>query len=200
MIEVDLQPGALHRLTGIPFREMVNTDIDAETVFSAEIRRVNERLNNSDSYQEMIAVIEHFFFRQVDRIRKKMSPVDHALHLMSVSNEDQSVDAIARMSYLSPRQLERKFIESIGVGPKTFSRICRFNRSYWLRFADPLADWYDIAISCGYTDYQHMVKDYKSFAFATPSRFFSEDSQAPGMVLGVTSYTIPTKNVGFLPV
>ena len=57
---VHLQPGLLHRITGIPFDSITNTDLDAELIFPKEMRLVNERLSSTDSYQEMISIVETF--------------------------------------------------------------------------------------------------------------------------------------------
>ena len=37
--------------------------------------------------------------------------------------------------------------------------------------------FFGIAIACGYTDYQHLVKDYLEFTNTTPNKFFAEESQ-----------------------
>ena len=185
MIEVDFKPGALHRLTGLPFTELTNRDIDAETIFSPEIRKVNERLSSTDSYADMIAIIELFFLDLIKKTRKEVLAVDHLLNLIVADSRTFSVDQLKGKAFLSARQLERKFGERIGISPKTFLRISRFNQSYWMRLKRPTLDWLSIAIACGYNDYQHLVRDYKEFANTTPNLFFKEEYQAPGRVLGL---------------
>lgn len=186
MIEADLKPGALHRLTGLPCKELANSDVDAESFFSHEIKRVNDRLGSASTYPEMIAIIEAFFLQLVQKEKKSPLQVDHALQLFAYSADFYSVDLLSKQACLSPRQLERKVDERIGVGPKTFLRICRFHQSYCMRLKNPALDWLYIAVACGYTDYQHLVKDYKEFAGTTPNHFFSEEKKAPGRVLGLT--------------
>ena len=187
MIIVDFRPGALHRLTGIPFKEFTNKDLDAETVFSPEIRKVNDRLSSAGTYFEMIQILEVFFNDLVRQFRIERLAIDKLLTLIT-QDPDHSIDWVAGNAFLSPRQLERKFDERIGVSPKTFLRISRFNQSYWLHLTNPGMNWYQIAMACGYTDYQHLVKEYHDFALANPIKFFTEDSQAPGRLLGLTKY------------
>jgi len=186
MIEVDLYPGALHCLTGIPFKELANKDIDAEAFLPSEVCRVNERLSSAGSYTEMIGIIETFLQYLVQKQKKEFFAVDHVIHALSCNAHFPSIDRLAKQAFLSPRQLERKFDERIGISPKTFLRICRFNQSYWMRLKQPSLDWLSIALACGYNDYQHLVKDYKDFASTTPNLFFSEEKKAPGRVLGLT--------------
>jgi len=186
MIEVDLHPGALHRLTGVPFKELTNKDVDAEAFFPAEMRRVNERLGSAANFTEMIGIIETFLLQLLQKEKQTFGAVDQVLQLITHQSYNCTVDALAQQSFLSPRQLERKFDDRIGISPKTFLRICRFNQSYWLYLAKPQLDWLTIAIACGYNDYQHLVKDYKDFANATPRSFFNEEVKSPGRVLGLT--------------
>lgn len=147
MIIVDFRPGALHRLTGIPFRELTNKDIDAEAIFPDEIKRVNDRLSSLNSYEEMIRVLECFFIYLIGR-SKTCLPL-HRLFTAVVKEPDRSVDWLASNAYLSTRQLERKFDERIGISPKTYLRICRFNRSYWMHLKNPQLTWFAIAMKCG---------------------------------------------------
>lgn len=185
MILVVFKPGALHRLTGIPFNELTNADIDAEAVFSSELHQVNSRLTSTDSYPEMIAIIELFFYTLAIKNKKEAQPVDNIFDLLVKNDSNYKLDWLAKNAYLSPRQLERKFYERIGVCPKTFLRISRFSQSYWLRLKKPDLDWFSIAISCGYNDYQHMVRDYKEFASTTPNLLFNDENKAPERVLGL---------------
>lgn len=185
MLTVDFKPGALYRLLNIPFLKLLDKDIDAESVFSAELRRVNERLRSAESYFEMICIIEDYLFRLTRNVKIGYSYIDNILSEVT-SNPDHTVEWIARNAYMSMRQLERKFDERVGVNPKKFLRIARFNQSYWMHLNFPKLNWYQIAMSCGYTDYQHLVKEYKSFGDAIPSHLFKEEFNSPGRILGLT--------------
>ncbi|HJW18338.1 MAG TPA: helix-turn-helix domain-containing protein [Flavisolibacter sp.] len=185
IIFVDFKPGALHRLTGIPFTEFTDKDLDAETVLPPEIKKVNDRLSSTASYSEMIRIVEDFVLGLVQRCRKEFLTVDHML-MVTAKEHDHTIDWLARNACLSPRQLERKFDERIGISPKTFLRISRFNRSYWMHLKNLKLSWFQIAMACGYTDYQHLVKEYKEFAGCNPTSFFVQESQAPGRILGLT--------------
>lgn len=187
MIIVDFKPGALYRLTGIPFTEFNNKDIDAETVLPPEIKRVHERLNSTGSYDEMLGMLESYFTGLAAHAKKDLLPLDLLFNLIA-KEPGHSIDWLARNAYLSTRQLERKFDERIGINPKTYLRICRFNRSYWMHLKNKHLNWFQVAMSCGYTDYQHLAKEYKIFAGNTPNNFFTEESKSPGRMLGLNKY------------
>ncbi len=187
VFQVQFQPGALFRLTGIPVSELTNSFIDAETVFSAEINRVNERLSYAKHYLEMIPVVENFLFYLVSRAkRKQQRPVDKISHLLLQYPSVVSLDRLADQACLSQRQFYRQFVEREGVSPKLYTRIARFENAMKLKNSRPALDWLSVAIELGYYDYQHLVRDFKEFTQLTPNAFFEADTRSPERVFGVT--------------
>lgn len=190
MITVVFRPGMLHRLTGIPMQELVNKQIDLEAVFPEETRAVVSRLNSSDSSKEMINHIETYIFSLIRKTKKEETPSDGVFQLLLNTPGRYSLDWLAAQAYLSPRQLERKFQHYIGVSPKLFNRIVRFDQSFRLRLKNTDEDWLGIAMACGYHDYQHMAKEYKEFVNASPNQFFTQEENAPGRILGLTKPSV----------
>ena len=182
---VVFKPGALHRLTGISFQQVMNNHVDLEAVFPTETRQVNERLNSCNDYTEMVSVIEAYLLKMAKNIKIESRPSDQVLMLVGNKPQKYSLDWLASQACLSPRQLERKFYQYLGVCPKTFARVVRFDQSYKMRLKYPKDDWLSIAVACGYHDYQHMVRDYKEFASTTPNVLFDEEHKAPERMLGL---------------
>ena len=85
------------------------------------------------------------------------------------------IDTLALDAGISSRQLERKFLAEIGVGPKLLSRILRFQQVF--RAVDTNeTSWPVIALDCGYYDQAHLIRDFRQFAQQTPSVLFAEQS------------------------
>jgi AraC-like DNA-binding protein len=104
----------------------------------------------------------------------RMSPVrtrmDDAVAMIQANSGTISIDLAAKTFCRSRRQFERVFQESVGVSPKLFSRITRFQNaaSNAANGSDSLAD---IATSSGYYDQSHMTHEFKRFANASPKQF-----------------------------
>jgi AraC-like DNA-binding protein len=184
-IIVVFNPGKLKHLTGINAQELTHNEIDAHGVFSNSIEHVNERLSSTDSYQEMIRIIDHFLLECLRKKKANVFAIDSIANVIFNQPEHISIDWLASQACLSPRQLERKFIDTIGVGPKLFMRISRFYKTYNMKFKNQSADWLSIALACGYHDYQHLVRDYKDFASVLPNALFQEDANAPERLFGL---------------
>jgi AraC-like DNA-binding protein len=184
LFQTVLQPGALFRLTGMPAHELTNHYIDAETVFSNEIRLVNERLSSTDCHLEMIGIVENFLRYLVKKSRYEIRPVDKAGFYLLEHCGRVSFDWLASESCLSRKQFYRKFVERMGVSPKYYSRIIKFDYAVKLKNVHPEKDWLSIALELDYYDYQHLTKDFLEFTGLTPNAFHQMESRAPERAFG----------------
>lgn len=182
LYQVVFQPGALFRLTGLPAYELTDTFVDAEVIFSAEIRRLNQRLNSTDKPGEMTTHVESFLHELIRKTKHDLRPIDRVAPLMLTTPVATllticSMDWLASEACLSLKQFYRKTIERLGVSPKLFDRIIRFNQAVKRRDFYPAKDWLSIAIESGYHDYQHLVRDVRAFTTLTPTEFAHQEKQ-----------------------
>jgi AraC-like DNA-binding protein len=185
MLRVHFHPGALYRLLGIPLSEFTDQYSDAATIINREVEDVNDRMANCRMYSEMIQVLENYLVSKINRARKDHYLVDDVAAVMLTHPTKFSLDFIANQACLSPRQFNRKFTERMGIGPKLYSRIIRFYRAYQYKERHPHADWLTIAVLFDYSDYQHLVKDFKEFAGVTPTTWINEDNRSPERILNL---------------
>jgi len=196
LFQIVFEPGALFRLTGIPSGELTDTFLDGEGVFSNEIRLVSERLNSTDNYEEMTGIVENYMHYLIKRRKRTSSktgflPIDKVAKFMTEANpmfnsgHMISLDKLAHEACLSPKQFYKNFVERMGISPKAYARIVRFDNAMKLQNAQPHKDWQSIALDCGYYDYQHMAKDFKDFTRATPIEFAEKENQAPERLFGL---------------
>jgi transcriptional regulator GlxA family with amidase domain len=82
---------------------------------------------------------------------------------------------MARGLGLSLRQFERRFQATVGLRPKVFCRIQRFNRISGM-LEQPVRSWADTAAACGYYDQAHLIRDCRSLTGTVPARLLAEDS------------------------
>jgi AraC-like DNA-binding protein len=178
-LQIVLQPGALYRLTGIPSYELTNTYIDAEAIWNPDISQIHDQMANCEDVDETIKIAELFLEKIINKSKIQSHSIDKVSKLILNQNNPQNIENLADQSCLSIRQFSRKFNERIGISPKTFDRITRFEKAFRMKNANPNLDWLSIAIACGYYDYQHLVKDYKDFTNLTPNAFYELDTKAP---------------------
>ena len=86
-----------------------------------------------------------------------------------------TVAAMARAAGVSRQHLSRSFRERIGVGPKVFSRLARFQSGLVYAGAGRRMDWAQAAARLGYADQSHMIAEFRQFSGLTPHALSSRN-------------------------
>lgn len=185
LFQIVFQPGGLYRFMEIPLGELVDSYLDAELIFGRKIQEINEQLYEARNYREMVNIIDSFLCRQIKKKYPSIHPVDVVTQILFREKEPLTVDRLAFISCLSVRQYERIFLQRMGVSPKYFNNLIRFENAFRMKNQRPHLDWLTIAIHCGYYDYQHLSKAYQKFTQKTPNEFHQMDMNAPERTFGV---------------
>ena len=74
----------------------------------------------------------------------------------------------------SARTLERRFAREVGLAPKLFARVIRFQRVLEHIEKNAPVDWARLALDAGYFDQAHLIRDFRTFAETTPERYRRE--------------------------
>jgi AraC-like DNA-binding protein len=94
--------------------------------------------------------------------------------------ESSTVAQISTLTGLSARRLGTLFHDEVGIPPKLFVRLRRFQRA--LRVASSLTDWGEIAATCGYCDQSHLIRDFGDFAGMSPTAYARRRAHHPNHV------------------
>jgi AraC-like DNA-binding protein len=184
VFKIIFYPGALFHFVQMPLSGITDQNEDAEVIFPKEMRGLNERMKNAKSFEEMVVMVEDFLTRAISKTKISFQPIDEIARLLLLEPEKFSLDWLAKESCLSIKQFQRKFAERVGVSPKLFGRISRFDKAFRLKNRNPHLDWLGIAIESGYHDYQHLVKDFNEFSCALPNSLIREESVSPDRFFG----------------
>lgn len=187
MIHVRFQPGAWFKLLRIPMVELVHQRYDASLILGNEIDEVEEQLSECDTYDAMFAVLNNYFKDKFSNVQGNNRPIDNIGKLILDDPQSFSLQKTAQQACLSYSQFEKRFVQQVGLTPKYYARICRFYQAYVLKECQPGLDWLSVAIRTGYTDYQHLVKDFKQFSGTTPNTLIKESLNNPERRFTITS-------------
>jgi transcriptional regulator GlxA family with amidase domain len=80
---------------------------------------------------------------------------------------------LAGCAGLSVRQFERRFLDEIGIAPKLFARVTRYQSALDAKIASPDLSWLTIAHGFGYHDQMHMIRDSQRLSGETPGGILS---------------------------
>ena len=185
IVHIRFQPGGLFRLLRIPMDELAHKSVEASLIFGSEIETVNDRLANAPDYEHIPEILDGFFTSQFKKVKPGFQPIDKIGQLIQANPQGFHLSKMADAACLSLRQFEKRFVQQIGIPPKHFARICRFYQAWVQKEQQPGLDWFSIAVLNGYSDYQHLVKDFKQFAGTTPNSLIDESTRNPERRLNI---------------
>ncbi len=183
-----LKPYFFHLITKIPIDLINNSIIDLHNCFGCRGDALKERLQNAADIQDMIYILNHFY---IDLCIFKnnigaSSLIHYAQNQIIKEKGSVRIDKLGELSNVNLKTLERKFKIQIGMTPKMYSRLLRFNHAISLHNSNPGMDWSDISYCCGYYDQNHLIKEFKHFAGAPPIHFFEKKLLIKDIHLGKT--------------
>lgn len=101
--------------------------------------------------------------------------------------------ALAHDCGLSDRQFRRRFESAVGIPPKRFSRLVRFQRVFEQRREKDALAWSEVALDCGYYDQAHFNRDFRAFSGVRPRDIVKDADPLTAFFLSVSSKTAGRK-------
>lgn len=172
MIKLAFHPTGSYRLLGINMQQTVNNGLNANEFWGDDVNEIVKQLRQCTSYDTMVNIVCHFIEQKFDQSCRPEEPIDRIAIQMLDPLNNHSPEEWAAMACLSLRQFERNFITRVGISPKLFIRIVRFEYAMKIKNNCPDKSWSQIAMECDYTDSSHLLKEFKEFAEFPPSRFY----------------------------
>jgi AraC-like DNA-binding protein len=174
LLGIRFHPGGTLPFLRLPLHEITDQIVDLGGLSSKLERELLGASAQSPSLPEKLTAVEAFLTNQLLNAKENSWLMMLAGRIVD-SNGLVSVDQLASDAGISSRQLERRFLREVGLGPKLLGRIIRFQQVF--RAVEQCnSAWAEIAIDCGYYDQAHLIRDFNQFARQTPAVLFSNQS------------------------
>ncbi len=174
MLGARFAPGALRRCLLAPQGELTGRIVDAAEVWSRWTRETADRLSDAASASDRLTVLEEAIARLLRPEAETPRGIASAVARLEATGGRASIAALARDAGISRRQFERRFQDEVGLPPRLFGRIVKFQRAFQALGRENGAA---IAARCGYADQAHMVREIRRFAGTTPTTLATLDDE-----------------------
>ncbi|MBK1439641.1 AraC family transcriptional regulator [Parapedobacter sp. ISTM3] len=160
LIGVCLKPAAFANFYSYaPQNELTNDTVEFEKSNSFD---VDKTFDNPFNYFDC-------FFS--DRIKSKSNQLQSVINDIHATNGQIGMYELSKRNFTTVRQLERNFKKFIGLSPKEYSNIIRFQHALELiKNPDRNRSLLGIAFECGYYDHSHLTNEIKRNTGLSPSQ------------------------------
>ncbi|MCP3098907.1 AraC family transcriptional regulator [Myxococcus sp. K15C18031901] len=171
-IAVRFKAGGAYPFFGVPMSTLNNRVVSLDTLWGREGALLREALCETSDMTERVRQVESTLAARL-RSGEVFEPasahvVRRAVRTLTQATELPRVDALARELGVSERQLRRAFDDVVGMGPKAFARIVRFQRAVRASRRTSSPDWGAIAAATGYYDQAHLITEFRDLTGVTP--------------------------------
>ncbi len=174
LIGAHFRPGGLAAFVRIPVEELSGQLVEADAVWNRDADDLRDMLLETPRVKARFRVLERFLMRRLRDDTGDRSLIHAALPCLETADEGPAIETIAAHLGVSHKHFIHRFRSEIGLTPKRFGRIRRFQRTLQSLQAGRAPDWTDLACAGGYYDQAHLIHEFRSFGGLTPAAFLRQ--------------------------
>lgn len=182
MIVAVFYPHTIGMFIDTPPSAFYNQEISGYDIENRQLSQLADQIFGCDDCESAISLIEQWLTARIKQ-SLNIKRIGATLSTM-LFNPSTQIGRLASIACLGKKQFERLFRECVGMNPKEYERIARFQRALGMMQLGSL-DYADIAYANGYADQSHFIREFRQFSGLTPKQLTKY--QAPYSDL----YTIP---------
>jgi AraC-like DNA-binding protein len=160
LIGIRFKPaGFVHFFKYGPLQEFTDKMVEFEKSYIPPFHSISHDFTGS---------LNHFFFKKLSPLRQS---IFHILEQVYERRGQINVVELAKNNFMIVRQLERIFIQHIGISPKAFINFVRYQSAIQnIRENYPAQSLVDLSFDCGYYDHAHLANEIKKYCGVSPSQ------------------------------
>lgn len=173
-ISIRFRAGAFRHFCKFSCSEFIDSFVGIEDLWGKDGTELELRVREAHGLQERIRIIEAFLLRCLSQYGKNEPGIDVAVKTLLYRYRTTRIEDISDLIFLSRRQLERKFQEAVGVSPKTFQKIARFEAVMKELMLHQQKHYLAVVLDHGYYDQSHFLKEFEHYLGDLPSSFLQK--------------------------
>lgn len=168
-LQLDLQPAQARRILGVPLSELAGAVVSLDDLLGPHERGLVDHLIHQPSWAAMTASLERWVGERWRRGRAPDRRIAGALQTLQHSEGRTPIAALQAHAGLSRPHLVRLFREHVGIPPKLFARLLRFE-AVQARVRESAPPWASMAAELGFSDQAHLAREVRALCGLTPTQ------------------------------
>jgi AraC-like DNA-binding protein len=167
LIGIVFSPGGFTPFASDAAHYFSNQTVALDSIWADDTQPLRDRLREIDSPQARLQCLEQFLVaRFISRLEGRQRPaqIQFALRYFAHNPSIASVSETARQIGWSERRFSQVFREEVGLTPKVWCRIQRFQHAVRQLHSGADIRWAELALDCGYYDQSHFANEFRAFS------------------------------------
>lgn len=182
VIGVQFRPGGAFPFFPMPISAMEDGSFALADLWGAEAALVRERILAAVQPHAMLRTLARCLLERMHARRVLDPAVLYAARQLGTAHASFGMDGIGgvtgvagvtRQIGLSQRRFRQLFHEQVGVAPKTFHRVRRFQHTLTYLRSAARVRWAEVAAACGYYDQAHLCHEFAQLAGMSPAVYLA---------------------------
>jgi AraC-like DNA-binding protein len=170
LLGIHFKPGGAAPFLRLPASELANTRVSLDAVWGGAASELKERLLEAGTWPARFAILERALLAQL-RPSRGHPAVAFALRAIDNAPHRRTIGRLTERIGFSPRRFIELFAAEVGLTPKLYCRVQRFQRVLATIEDEREIDWSEVALDCGYYDQSHFIHDFRGFAGINPTAY-----------------------------
>ncbi len=171
MILIVFRPHGVKSFFNFPITELLNENLSLQDLDNNETNELEDKLFNSPNNKQRVIHLENFLNKRLIH-DNEFERVEHAIKIIENSKGQIKAQDIAHEVCLGIKQFERTFSKYVGINPKKYASIVRFQNVIQLKTKHKILSMSQLTYDSGFYDQAHFIHDFKSFTGLSPKEFF----------------------------
>ncbi len=171
MMVISFRKGMAAPFFPFPMEEIRDSVVDADLIWGSEFADLRERLIEEKNIETRFRLVEGFMLRKFGSKLDINPCVEFAVNEMTLNPDRLSIGRMNEKIGYSQKHFTEMFRRNIGVTPKSYLKIMRFQKAIRTIDAADNVEWDMIAQDCGFYDQAHFINDFKHFSGFTPEEY-----------------------------
>jgi AraC-like DNA-binding protein len=177
MIGVAFKPAGASPFFECPANELQGAHVPLESLWGAGADDLRDRLLEAQTPADKFRIFEQFLMDRAIRPLELHPAVTYALNKFQEVAQSTTISQVVNQTGFSARRFIQIFNESVGLTPKLFCRVLRFQEVLRLINGGQEIDLPEIALNCGYFDQAHFIHDFQGFSGLSPNAYLTHRSE-----------------------
>ena len=173
VIGVHFKPGGAFPFFKLPASELRNSHVSLDDLWGSIAAELREQVLEARTPEAKFQVLERCLLAQLAKPLARHPAVSFALNEFHCVPHTRTISDVTDQIGLSARRFIQVFSEEVGLTPKLFCRIRRFQEVLQRVQTGRSCDWAELALSCGYFDQAHFIRDFQTFSGLNPSAYLT---------------------------